>query len=156
MSDTLVVYYSQTATTRRLAEIIATATGADLVEIIPDKAYPDDYEATIEQARVEFRDNIRPTLRSAPDDIAAYDTIFVGSPNWYSTYAPPVLAFLEAHDFTGKKLVPFNTNGGGGAGSMPRDLATECPGAEVLKGIFLSGGIDEVRVGEWLQDIGVL
>ena len=68
-----------------------------------------------------------------------YDVVFIGSPVWYGTYAPPVAEFLKTHAFAGKTAVPFCTHGGGGAGRFYADLRKSCPEAKVLDGLSLRG-----------------
>ena len=103
----LVVYFSHSGNTRAVAERIAAATGADLFEIVPQKPYPAEYRAVVDQARREIAADYRPALKTDLPDAGRYDVIYIGSPCWWSTVAPPVATFLAAHDFTGKTLIPF-------------------------------------------------
>ena len=95
----LVVYFSHSGNTRTVAEQITRSTGADLFEIQPQEAYPTDYHSVVDQAKKEINTNHRPALKNDVQDFDKYDIIFVGSPNWWSTIAPPVATFLERHDF---------------------------------------------------------
>ena len=98
----LVAYFSHSGNTRAVAERIAAATGADLFEIVPQKPYPAEYRAVVDQARREIGADYRPALKTDLPDAGRYDVIYIGSPCWWSTVAPPVATFLAAHDFTGK------------------------------------------------------
>ena len=60
--------------------------------------------------------------------------IYIGSPCWWSTVAPPVATFLAAHDFTGKTLIPFMTHEGSRMGRSEADIRRLCPGATVRSG----------------------
>jgi flavodoxin len=107
---------------------------------------------------VEIRAGHRPALESALDDVESYDTVFVGSPNWWNTLAPPVATFLSEHDLSGKTVVPFCSHGGGGLGSVAADVAELCPRSTVLRSfhVYGSGGIDaQARVAAWLRQLGM-
>ena len=128
----LVAYFSHSGNTRAVAERIAAATGADLFEIVPQKPYPAEYRAVVDQARREIAADYRPALKTDLPDAGRYDVIYIGSPCWWSTVAPPVATFLAAHDFTGKTLIPFMTHEGKPTsdGSAPaRPCAAASPSA---------------------------
>lgn len=154
----LVVYFSHSGNTRRLAAEIARQAGADLFEICPAEAYPNDYDTVVEQARREIAAGKRPALRGDTVDLAGYDLIFVGSPCWWGTVAPPVATFLSSHDFAGKTLLPFMTHGGSGMGRSEADIRALCPDAGVKKGLPVRGssaGSAAAAVERWLRECGV-
>ena len=72
-------------------------------------------------------------------NIGKFDLIFIGSPNWYSTIAPPVVTFLSEYDFSGKRVIPFISHGGGGKARCITDLKKMIPEATVLKEIVVYG-----------------
>ena len=155
--QTLVVYYSRSGNTRNIAKLINQAVGGTLHEIVPEAPYPRSYDATVEQAKREIQAGYKPPLQSELDGVEAYDTVFVGSPNWWSTIAPPVATFLSGHDLSGKTIVPFCTHGGGGLGRIGQDIAKLCPRSTVLScfGVYGSGGVDaQARVSAWLGNVG--
>ena len=106
MNKTLIAYFSYQGHTRQLAQHIQKATDGTLFEIKPAQAYPDDYDTCEAQAKKETREGYQPEL-AEKCDIAPYSTILLGTPNWFNTMAPPVAAFLAAHDFTGKTILPL-------------------------------------------------
>lgn len=126
-SKVLIAYFSWSGNTRTAAEYIQKATGGTLFEIKPLKAYPDDYDECVDQAKKECRDGFKPELASKVDQMDQYDVIFVGSPNWWGTMAPPVATFLTSYDFKGKTVIPFFTHGGGGVQNCERDAHQLCP-----------------------------
>ena len=136
----LIAYYSWSGNTRFAAEQIQKLTGGTLFEIKPAKAYPSDYGACVDQAKQECRDEFKPELATKVEDFAKYDVIFVGTPNWWSTMAPPVRSFLAGYDFSGKTVIPFVTHGGGGMARCERDMRKICPKAAFGKGEAFSGG----------------
>ena len=154
---TLIVYYSRKGenywagsvrdlpkgNTERVAEFIAQATGGDLFEIETVKTYAANYYECIEDAKTELRANARPELEryleDAGLDIANYDTIFVGYPNWWGTCPMCVFTFLEHYDLADKRIIPFCTNEGSGMGSSERQLKKVCTGAKVESGLSIPG-----------------
>ncbi|MBQ6965165.1 MAG: NAD(P)H-dependent oxidoreductase [Bacteroidaceae bacterium] len=130
----LVLYYSQTSNTKTVAQEIATRLGADLEEIVPVKPYDGDFQATIARCMQEREQGVIPEIQPLAVDVAQYDVIFLGYPVWFGTYAPPVAAFLDKVDLSGKKVVPFCTFGSGGLDSSVKDLVEKQPKAEILPG----------------------
>lgn len=128
----LVAFFSHTGTTRRIATSMAEYLSADLCELVPDPPYADDYR---ERAKLEKQGGYGPKLQELGVDLAVYDTIFVGSPNWFSTYAPPVTTFLRSADLTGKVIGPFCTHGSGGAARVSEAARSLCPRSSVLETI---------------------
>ena len=154
----LIAYYSKTGSTRTVAEYIHQTAGGELFEIKPAKSYPNEYRATTEIARQEKETNARPGLVSNISNIAQYDVVFLGYPNWWSTMPMFVFTFLETHDLTGKTIIPFCTNGGGGAGHSFTDIQRLCPGSTILDGLAVRGGSvksSENDINAWLHRIGV-
>ena len=155
----LVAYYSWGGNTRFAAERIQKLTGGTLFEIKSVKAYPVDYGACVEQAKRECRDEFEPELATKVDDFSKYDVIFVGTPNWWSTMAPPVRSFLSSYDFSGKTVIPFVTHGGGGMARCERDMRKVCPKAAFGKGGAFSGG--SIRnaadaLSKWVNEVVVI
>jgi len=134
----LVVVYSWSGNTLAVAEAITNATGAALVRLQPKDAYPSDYGKCCDQAKIEINRGYHPAVTNLPD-IAAYDVVFVGSPDWWGTIAPPVSTFLASAKLESKKVVPFFTNGGGGLQNCERAVQKACPKSTVLPAITLSG-----------------
>ena len=152
---TLVAYYSHSGNTRRLAKAVQEATGGDLVELAPAEPYPADYDTVVAQAKREIAKGFRPAL-AKPVDASGYDAVIVGTPNWWSTMAPPVATFLESADLSGKAVSVFCTHGGGGSGRIERDAAKLCPDADRLPGFSTYGRtFTKSQVEKWLAGIGL-
>ena len=144
-SKALIVYYSWSGNTREVAGQIQRLTGGRVVELETVDPYPHDYDTVVRQAKQELASGFNPPLKALVKNIDSYDIIFLGSPNWWSTAAPPVKTFLAEHDLTGKTVAPFITHGGGGLGRYAQDIAAMCPGSTVLDSLVLSGGDRENR-----------
>jgi flavodoxin len=130
----LVLYYSQTANTKAVAEQIATSLGADIEAIECVVPYDGDFNATIARSQQERAEGVLPEIKPLTANVADYDVIFLGYPIWFGTYAPPVASLLENVDLNGKKIVPFCTFGSGGLDSSVKDLQAKLPDAEILPG----------------------
>jgi flavodoxin len=131
ISKTLVAYFSRSGNTRVIAGQIHRGLGADLFEIQPGRAYPEDYEQTVEQARLERDRGDKPPLAAKVENIAAYGAVFLGFPIWGETAPPIIRSFLATHDLTGKTLLPFITHGGYGLGNSIVVLTAHAPGARI-------------------------
>ena len=88
----------------------------------------------------------RPALADTGADIAAYDTIFVGFPIWWYVAPTIINSFLEAYDFSGKKIVLFATSGGSGFGKAVSGLQASAPGATIVEGALLNGRPNEAKL----------
>ena len=115
MSKVLVAYFSASGITAKIAAEIAKAENADCFEIKPEKPYTkEDLDYTIKDSRsnVEMADeSCRPTMVGCVENMADYDIVFVGFPIWWGREPSIVDTFLDAHDFTGKTIIPFCTSG---------------------------------------------
>ena len=127
--------------TEVLAKEIQNETGADLFQIEPILAYPEDYSACIDEAKQDQRRDVRPELKFWPEDMEIYDTVYLGFPNYWGTMPMPVFTFLERYDFSGKVIKPFCTHEGSGFGKSMEDIKRLCPGAEVVPGLEVHGRI---------------
>lgn len=152
----LIAYFSHSGNTREIARQIQEVKGGDLHEILPARAYPTDYDAVVKQAKHELNAGFQPELKSKAPDLSAYDVIFVGSPNWWNTIAPPVMTFLSGSKLEGKTIVPFITHGGSHLGKSVTDVRKWSPGAKVLDGkAFWGRDAKDARleVRAWLRQL---
>lgn len=152
---TLVAYFSATGTTARVARRLAEAVGADLFEIVPEQPYTAadlDWRDKNSRSSHEMADEkCRPAIAGDALDVSSYDTVFVGFPIWWYVEPRIIDTFLEAHDLSGKKVIPFATSGSSGLGKAPQRMASLAPGATVLEGRMLNGdpSADELRTWAW-------
>ena len=125
----LVVYYSASGNTRRVAQAIAEQLGADTFEVTPVQPYTSaDLNWTDRSSRVvqEYEDeslrNILLTSTTVPD-WDNYENVFIGYPIWWGIAAWPMSSFVSANDFSGKNVVPFCTSLSSGIGQSGELLA---------------------------------
>lgn len=130
-SRSIVAYFTRSGNTRVIAGTIHRALGTALFEIRPARAYPEDYEDNVRQAHEETVRGYEPPLASRIEDMASYDTLYLGSPVWGMTAPPPIRSFLRAHDLRGKTVRPFITHGGYGTGRSMEVIRSHAPGATV-------------------------
>ena len=154
MNKTVIAYYSLFQNTKNLGLEIARQTGGIIRELIPDKNYSFDYNTAAKEVRNQIARGFCPKLVSGNEPIDDYQTIFIGTPNWFKTLAPPVMSFIKQHDFTGKLIIPFCTHGGGGFCQIENDIARECSKSIILPGIAVNGAVSSEEVAEWLERIG--
>ncbi|MDO5862124.1 MAG: flavodoxin [Thermoplasmata archaeon] len=155
MSKTLVAYFSASGVTKKVAEVLAKETGADLFEIAPKVPYTStDLDWTDKGSRTtkEKEDrSIHPEM-VGDIDVSGYDTVYVGFPIWWYDAPNIVYGFLEAHDFSGKSMGAFATSGGSGMGNIDGNLKKACPGAKWGKGKrFTSANPKELS--DWASSI---
>lgn len=153
----LVVYFSRSGHTRKIAEDIHKQVGGDILEIETVEAYPDDYQKTTEVAKEEQKRNARPAIKTKIANLEDYGIIFLGYPNWWSSMPMPVYTFIEQNKLDGKTIAPFSTHGGGGLGHSVEDLKKLAPHSRVLKPFSVSGNAAsraEKDVLKWLEGLG--
>lgn len=150
MSKKLVAYFSASGTTAGVAERLAKAAGAELYEIKPAVPYSKaDLNWMNKQSRssVEMRDHSsRPALTDTNAKIADFDTIFIGFPIWWYIAPTIINTFLEAYDFSGKKIILFGTSGGSGFGKTVDSLQPSAPQAEFIAGEIFSKNVDKNKL----------
>ena len=141
-SKSVVIYYSQTGATKKLANIFKQAVNADEVELKMVNAYPSTYDSTIAAVKAQRESKQWPALAQAKLDLAKYDTVYLGYPIMFGTFTPPIYTFLDSNDLSGKVVVPFCTYGSGGRKASAGELKTLEPNANVT----LAMGISNKRI----------
>ena len=156
---TLVVYYSASGNTQRVAKDIAAATGGTLFELVPTEVYTeDDLDWTQSDSRVN-REHEDESLRDVPltttevADWDTYDTVFLGYPIWWQIAAWPVNSFVKANDFTGKTVIPFATSASSGMGDSGTLLADLAGTGTWQEGQRFSSGASTSEVQSWVNGL---
>lgn len=137
---TLIVYYSRTGNNRAVAELIQAKIGGELVQLKTKTARPKNYRAEVDLNQAEQENNVLPELETKISNFATHNRIFIGTPTWNMALPQAVVSFLKEHNFSNKTVIPFNTNGGYGAGSAFTQIKREAKGAAVLRGYSVKGG----------------
>jgi len=155
----LIAYYSHSGNTEEIANKIRELVGGDIFRIMPVERYPRSYREVLKVSKVEIENGFKPALDNKVDDMEQYDTVFIGSPNWYGTIAPPVATFLSEYNLSGKKLIPFITHGGGGVSNCITDIRKMSPDAKAPEGFVISGGRTSTtnqKLQGWLREIQMI
>ena len=157
MSKTLVAYFSASGETAKLVKTVAEVTGGDLFEIRPEAAYTAadlDWMDKHSRSTVEMNDaGSRPAIAGRVENMAQYDTVFVGFPIWWYQAPRIIETFLESYDFSGKTVIPFATSGGSGMGKTADILRNCCPGAKVDTGKRMSSRESAASVQKWVDGL---
>ena len=157
MAKILVTYFSASGVTAKVAEKLAKAAKADLFEIKPEVPYSSaDLDWTNKKSRssVEMADKTsRVAMSDKVENMAQYDTVFVGFPIWWGVAPHIVNSFLEAYDFSGKTIHLFATSGGSGMGRSMAELKASAPGAVWGAEKKLSAGTSQADADAWVKEI---
>ena len=171
-ANTLVVYFSMPdnvdnstvvidgetlGNTQYMAYVIQENANANIFRIIPETPYPTDHSELVDLAREEQRNNARPAFQGEIENFDSYDTVFVGYPNWWGDMPMIMYTFFDTYDFTGKKIITFNTHGGSGFSSTNETIARLEANAEVVRGLSISrNNIQnaEQQIIDWLKGLG--
>ena len=155
-ADVLVVYFSATGNTKSVASTLATATGADLFEIVPEQLYTTEdlnWQNDKSRSSVEMSDrNSRPAIASKIDDISQYKIVFVGSPIWWGREPSIIDTFIESYDFSGKTVIPFVTSGSSDIGDYGVNLQSLAPNAKVLTGKRFPNDVSAEELKAWADE----
>ena len=179
-SNTLVVYFSRVGNTDFPADVdadssasirvdenglmgnagqmaawIAEEAGCETMEIQTEDSYPVSYEETVDQAKQEQSEAVRPALKADEKTVEDYDNIYLVFPNWWGDLPMPVYSFLEAHNLAGKTVNVFVTHEGSRFSNTVGTIAELEPGADVREGLAIQGGSvsdSEQTVRQWVID----
>ncbi len=136
--------------TEKAAKMLADLTSGALYKIEQAQPYSENYQICIAEAKADLQRNARPEVLHLPDDLEAYDEIYLGYPNYWGTMPMAVYTFLENYDLTGKTIHPFCTHEGSGLSHTERDIQKAAPGAAVTKGLAIHGSSVD-RAGDALR-----
>ncbi len=145
----LVLYYSETGTTKTVAQELQKQLNADIESIEPVTPYSGNFQETIQRGQREMQSGETPALQPLKSKIADYDVIFIGYPIWFGTYAMPIATLVKNYDFEGKTIVPFCTFGSGGTNTSTEALKKALPKAKIQTGY----GVRTARVAAAAKEI---
>lgn len=156
MSKSLIVYFSWSGNCQKIAERIQEATGADMFRLEATNPYPAEYKPTEARVIDEVTHDAMVEYVGDVDGWDEYDTVFVGYPVWGYTIPQILKKFLLDHDWSGKRIAPFNSHLGRGEGGTHAKIAAAAPGAEMLPGIVIGGKMVGMQLGKaerWAKGI---
>ena len=153
----MVLYFSATGNTKRVAEKIAFITGADIYEIKAAQEYTDadlDWNDSGSRTTIEMNDpDVRPAIANDTVDLDGYSTVYIGYPIWWGDAPRMMSTFVEAHSFDGKTVIPFCTSGSSPIGRSGENLASQAGSGNWLEGGRLDAGISESEIQDWINSM---
>ncbi|MBQ6182098.1 MAG: hypothetical protein IJK31_10510 [Ruminococcus sp.] len=156
-NDTLVIYFSRTGNTEKIAEYLIELTDADSYVIEAAVPYTDDdikYQDDNCRANKEQNDkSVRPEIANPIESIDSYDTIFLGYPIWWGQEPRIIDTFLESYDFSDKTVIPFCTSGSSGIATSEKNIADLAPIGNQLEGRRFPASATKDDVKEWVDTL---
>ena len=153
MSKILVSYFSASGNTKRVAEKIANAVGADLFVVEPKEKYTvEDLDWTNKQSRssIEMNENIKPEIANKVSNLNEYDKIILAFPIWWYKEPTIIDKFLDENDMTGKSIYVFVTSGGSSVDSSYKSLKNNYPNLSFISGKRFTGNELDEEYKSWL------
>ena len=142
--------------TKLVADEIQKVTGGDEFEIVAEKNYDMPYDALTKLAKEEAEKGEKPAFKGEVNNIADYDTVFIGGPIWWGTYPRVMFTFFDKYNLNGKTTLPFSTHEGSGLGSVVEDLKSIYPKATFKEAFSIYGHEtrkDLSKVYKWLKKL---
>ncbi len=153
---TLVAYFSASGTTEAVAQLLAQAADADLLQIEPENVYTDNdlnWRDSLSRSSVEMRDtSARPALKSAPADLSQYDKVFIGFPIWWGVAPRIINTFIESANLEGKTIIPFATSGESPIEPATEALRADYPNLNIIDGCLLND-ITFEDISNWIEEL---
>lgn len=148
----IIIYYSNSGTTEKLAKKIQESFGGELAEVKADVPYG-SYFAAVKRAGGELRKGVIADYTGPQLDVSGVDTVFVGYPIWYSNAPAFLLDYISKMDLTGKRVIPFSTSGATNIKATLQKVQAAASGAEVVCpyncGMFSKDDYDS-----WVKEVG--
>lgn len=158
-SNTLVVYFSRTGNTEKIAEYLIELTDADSYVIEAAVPYTDEdieYNNASCRANLEQNDkSVRPEIADPISSIDSYDTIFLGYPIWWGQEPRIIDTFLESYNFSDKTIIPFCTSGSSGIGTSEKNISELVTIGTQLEGKRFPAGASKDEVKEWYDTLNL-
>ncbi len=154
----LIVYFSYTGNTEKLANKIHSKVGGDIVKIETVTPYSTDYDEVVNQVQKDQQNNYKPEIKTKIENIEDYDIIILGSPVWWYKIANPMATFMSENDLRGKTIIPFVTHGGYGAGQTLNQIQELAPNSNVLSELAIEDiDVDksDEQIENWLENVGL-
>ena len=151
--NSVVLYFSATGTTKKVAEKIAKYSNSDIIEIIPKEEYKKedlDYNNDCRANREQNDSTARPQIKNSID-ISKYDVVYLGYPIWWGTSPKIILTLLDSYDFTGKVIFPFCTSGSSSIDKSIDDLRNYNSNLTIKDGKRFSSNNSEYEIIDFVN-----
>ena len=151
----IVIYFSETGNTKKVAEMIGTVIDSPVISIIPKDEYTlEDIDYTSENSRAnkeQQNPKARPEIANKID-ITKYDTIYLGYPIWWGDVPKIILTLIDTYDFRGKTIIPFCTSGSSGISTSINTLRKYNSNMTVLNGKRFSTSVTKEEISTWINE----
>lgn len=157
----LIVYYSLTGVSGKVAGVLKEKTGADIYEVKTERTYNMDMWKAWDEAQAETASGKLPELKGQPPDLNGYDVVLLGGPVWGWTISNPMLAYIRQTDFAGKVVSAYWTFYDHDE-KYEKDVEKECVGAVVKKGLSLTNSdmakedVLTEKLAAWIDSLNIL
>ena len=156
----LVVYYSYTGNTKKIANKIKEQIESDILELEPQIPFSTDYQTVVDEYQNNSIDNKEVPIKNIDINLDNYDEIIIGTPVWWYTICPVVTTFLKQYNLSGKKVCLFATNAGW-LGHTFKDFEKLCENGsskDCLNVVFDSNKLSQLKTEEseidnWIKNI---
>lgn len=148
-----VIYFSATGTTKSVAEVLASESNSDLIEIIPSKPYDNADLTYSKECRANAEQNdkaARPEIQNDLSKAQDYEVIYLGYPIWWGTNPRIIQTFLEKYDLSGAEIHLFCTSGGTGIETSVNDIKNQYPSLNIVNGKRFASA-DKSEIDQWLN-----
>ena len=152
----MVVYFSATGNTKKVAEILSDYIWSPIHELVPTDPYTaEDLNYSASDSRVSLERNDPNHLTELVDtdfeEFGDSEFIFLGAPVWWGELSWVIDGFVLSNDFTGKTIIPFATSGSSSIHPSVSHLRRLYPKARIEEGFLLNHGIDEDKIREMIK-----
>lgn len=151
MSNAIILYYSKSGVTEKLAKRIQADLNCDILKIEPEEEYGSYLASNIRVAKESMK-KITPAFRTSIPDLSGYSTILLGYPVWSQKPPAFVSDFMRHCNVKGKTVVPFATFGMTGVKWTLKTVSDCCTGANILHP-FDYGIAKKDNYDEWIEKI---
>ena len=159
MSKALVTYFSASGVTAKVAGRLAEAVGAQIYETRPEVPYTNadlDWQNKQSRSSVEMNDkSCRPRMADQSADVTGAEVVYIGFPVWWYREPSIIDTFLEAYDFSGKKIIPFCTSGSSGIGDTAKRMQEIAVNGEVMEGKRFEADVSVNELKTWADSLGL-
>lgn len=154
--ENLIVFYSHSQNTKKIAKAIQNQVGGKLLEINLKIPYPNKYNDLVSRVKSDKNSGSIPELDIKIKDFSNYKKIYIGTPNWWNSVAMPMEIFLKSNDFSNKTIIPFCTHGGGGKGNIFKEIKKLTNSLDYKEGLSIygkGGPLVNNKLKKWLDKI---
>ena len=134
MGRKIIIYFTYTGNTKKIAEKIKEKLNCDILEIKTVIPYSKDYDTVVNDEQNSEASNRLPEIQNINIDLRNYDEIILGTPVWWYRPVPAIRTFLTQNDLAGKVIKPYATNAGW-IGKTFKEIKALCPNSEVSDGM---------------------